>query len=1224
MVFILISSVFCHFSSNYAKIDFHFFQDEENGTQYNMSNSATLDNRGTLSNTEISSRQNEFFINSPKVYIDTDQDNRSSLLKSMLTCPMSSIGSPNLGTFNDELPSKQKDSSEIRKMLSEPPKSGSPLNNSLFSSTGPPKSGLQFNTPVFTSSSRLRSSSFASPMSSSLPLSATSSLSSPASALLRSLGAIQRSHVNTTIHSSLSLNSTKKSDPQPVIKTKSVDNQKMNFTKFSSKGNNVDKDSKKTQKTAKSRKGNTLQDGRSAAIVDDDNDGDDTDSKAKAIEQAVNNFSQFLHTTMSKHDFSAEQMKTILESAVKSASKVITDTAKKTNVSENLRASATNFIENAIGNVIRTETVRKQTKKASSKSFTKIKGFKKASCSSGEIGTNLSSDTRDVKVKRKQDKSKSQKKKKQSPVDKASGHELLDKVETESSLEAQVPRTESGYDDAEDMSRETIVIKREAEDSEGEFSVAPKKFKISEMIDDTIREGLAGTSDPLGSPLNASVEPITSPYSHNVNETLELTNTPYSNDDDEKVEPVTSPYTNKAETSEPVIGPYSNNIGIIETATSPYSNRTETFEPVSSPYSNTANETYAGKDVDEESCSSKELEMSSLCNDMGKRNEDVSESKNNKVSVSERKDVVIDTQEHTNLNTREQCEALIPETVDFRQIVIKTEPGCEIEEPVLRKETDNFDKNSSELNKTESNEKAVDEFIRKEIEKGLKGPMGTLSHQVDSWSQLQDSGGKPATPVIYKCNTCGQEFEHKGTLKVHQRGHNFKNKSFQCSICGKCVTDSSYLKIHMRTHQMETDVVKTESFECKFCNLQFTNFENFQIHIRMHSGEKLYQCDVCETGFTRKSQLVIHARIHSGQKPFSCHVCGMNFRQNGGLKLHLLTHTDDKPQKCPFCTASFSRKAHLDKHIRYHSGARPFVCSICGKAFIDKELLKQHSKNVHVGGKPGKRGVYKPRSEPEMDKLGPNWKGFFLPKDNLEDSPSPCYPCGVCGETFGVVSTLVEHLETHNDTSSYNISASNSNSNEHLIGGQQNPGVSGLDSLSIEKSFKCPFCEESFDLPGPRIRHIHQSHPFKNPIVGMDSTDSDYLMKLHLIEGRTVEDLYGSNSLENGNNLSLDLSTEVQQDTNKSCSDLNLATSYSKPESYKVVKIERDDDQPLAGNHVTGSVQGKDVKKYPCPYCERIYQRQSSRTRHINETHRSIKERQQMFIDSVVERQFSS
>ncbi|KAK3595444.1 hypothetical protein CHS0354_003438 [Potamilus streckersoni] len=340
----------------------------------------------------------------------------------------------------------------------------------------------------------------------------------------------------------------------------------------------------------------------------------------------------------------------------------------------------------------------------------------------------------------------------------------------------------------------------------------------------------------------------------------------------------------------------------------------------------------------------------------------------------------------------------------------------------------------------------------------------------------------------FKCDICGQEFKHKGTLKVHQRGHNFERKQFQCDICGKVVTDKSYLAIHMRTHRFEKGIDSGDKFyECEKCSKKFSEYDNFQIHVRTHTGEKLYKCDVCNTGFTRSTQLSIHMRIHTGEKPFKCEICKMLFRQSGGLKLHMTTHTSDKPHKCEICGDSFGRKAHLDKHRRYHTGERPFKCEICNKDFIDNGNLQQHIKKTHSEEKPYMcplcNQVFKHEASLKEHIRTHSGEKYqcqicnreFAQKTYLQrhmrnhatDGEKP-HKCNLCSETFWTRNYLQAHLQTHSGRARYRCQYCDEGcvSKEDLKQHEQGHLI-----------FQCQICQREYKARRTLVAHVRKAHP---------------------------------------------------------------------------------------------------------------------------------------------------
>ena len=1318
----------------------------------------------------------------------------SSLLKSMLTCPISNIEGPSLDSFrmslNETSTGKQEHFSEIKQMLQGKPEIPSEIRKTLAnpsksvavkskSESSPAlSSALSSSISVTKSNPILRDSLFS---SSSNPLDTTS-----ASALLKQLSVRSRQIPE-------------EKSPSPSFPMPKCSEQLTNKTvRRQNSPATLDQPKKCKKPKGTNEEPKVIADPAKFSTDITAQTVEDNENKAKAIEEAVGSFSKFLQSSMSKHDFSAEQMKFIMASAMQSASKVITEAAEKSNATDSMRETAASFIENAIGDAIRSETSMELANKTRTSSDRLLKSLileKSDKCKESfddELKAKQNSGKESFKSLKKR-KSENQSDTKsggtnlgESKKKKRKVKEYLEHINVEPAL----PQSENGLDGADIYTTDIpiVTVKEEpieytyknsenmdfqnaqstrsnsGENERTEYTriLNPKMIVEDSLMRNVLPENITVKKEPEDVPANHSESEL---YKHintpdekaNFNETrttnigseidhfkgqgtksskkplrvemkyrCQFCSLTFPNavvlvkhiqkrhsDENTGIEegsqdisqenkdnplkaaleqarnskPVLArllsslPKVHNKESGVPKEGMHVKDIKIVD-------NKEMGGNKIAS---GTAREMYNLKTIKTEPADMND-EMARL--ESGDNHIYLGSNADNLIDVGHSVESEITSRpfEKDTLNEENEKDT-DSNTVVGKNSLTTNQPDISLVkiEPQSVEENTNFVSPNSSAEDNIIKKLLVTNFLDQEIEKNLKH-----SYSKDRQAKLihdLDDTRKTESPTCFRCGICGLEFEHRGTLKVHQRGHNAK-KSCKCQICGKSVTDTSYLKIHMRTHEPEINYEKNHdrenwetaenrnknSLRCETCKLQFSSHGHFEMHQRMHNGEKAFKCEECGAGFVNKNQLQSHQGIHQNLKPFKCEKCGMCFRQNSGLRLHLLVHEEEKPKKCPFCTATFSRKAHLDKHIRYHSGERPFSCEICSKSFVDKELLKQHTKKVHADGNVGKRGPYKERLYPGgiREQLGPHWKGFqavYDPSDRME-IPKSSYPCGVCGETYDEITLLVEHLETHNkpkddeddsdmiseeqfsnminDDNAGNKSTDytirgllNSNSGSNSSPGRPTMSTGlGLSGLNVEKLFKCPFCELSFDLPGPRIRHIHEAHPIsKDSPVVLDKEDPDYFLKQHLLEDRTrVETLYGNKETTlpppNAQDIHVKPSVTASTNTNvksvnnrpssnvKSISDLlnsnvnqtgsNLKSSHqtnmnvisnansetkipkTEPLEYDMVKTEKNDK--------SSSPESKDLIKLPCPYCDRVYQRQSSRTRHINENHRDKKE----------------
>ena len=81
----------------------------------------------------------------------------------------------------------------------------------------------------------------------------------------------------------------------------------------------------------------------------------------------------------------------------------------------------------------------------------------------------------------------------------------------------------------------------------------------------------------------------------------------------------------------------------------------------------------------------------------------------------------------------------------------------------------------------------------------------------------------------YKCENCGKEFAHLGSLNQHIKLVHEGRKDKVCNICGKKMGTTSQLKEHMDAH------LGINRVKCKFCELLFRGFTGRKKHmLKMH------------------------------------------------------------------------------------------------------------------------------------------------------------------------------------------------------------------------------------------------------------------------------------------------------------------------------------------------------------------------------------------------------
>ncbi|XP_033224515.1 zinc finger protein 23-like [Belonocnema kinseyi] len=302
----------------------------------------------------------------------------------------------------------------------------------------------------------------------------------------------------------------------------------------------------------------------------------------------------------------------------------------------------------------------------------------------------------------------------------------------------------------------------------------------------------------------------------------------------------------------------------------------------------------------------------------------------------------------------------------------------------------------------------------------------------------------------YECKKCKKTFIHKSHLKEHILKHSGE-RSFTCATCDKSFMTVLCLKKHFQSHSEE------KPFACKTCGKSFKNKNNLLPHYRTHTGEKPHSCKICGKRFAIQGNLVQHHnRAHSGERRFACKLCDKKFKVVIDLRRHLARHVRERTFSCTMCEKSFkSDKCLTWHHQRIHTSEKPFTCDVCDKKFIDKQSLRKHVQR-HFQEKTFKCSKCDKRFQ----------QRHCLNRHFLIHNEKKLFACDICEKKFAAKESIKPHL---------------------------------MRIHFREKTFKCPKCDESFELLIQLNRHLKTHTKF--PCQKCDKIfATEFKLRNHLVQ----------------------------------------------------------------------------------------------------------------------------
>ncbi|XP_077474210.1 uncharacterized protein LOC144087948 [Stigmatopora argus] len=269
----------------------------------------------------------------------------------------------------------------------------------------------------------------------------------------------------------------------------------------------------------------------------------------------------------------------------------------------------------------------------------------------------------------------------------------------------------------------------------------------------------------------------------------------------------------------------------------------------------------------------------------------------------------------------------------------------------------------------------------------------------------------------------GSEEARRPVKKAARRA---KAATVDCKVCGKSFRTLTSLANHSEAHPKDA---------CGVCGQRSDSEESFRRHLRTHVTGSV--CGLCGKGFSTAAALRTHARVHTGEKPFACDHCGK----------------------------AFNCRHNLRRHARKHTGEKPYACQVCGKRFSDHSTRKRHllahgSEQVPTEPEEAAAASGQPKRRTARIACGVCGKSFRLVVSLLNHAAGHPSRCGVCGAAADDVKT---HLRTHDGGRPCRVC------------GKLFNGARGLATHmrvhTGEKPFPCGQCHKAFKCHHNLTRH---------------------------------------------------------------------------------------------------------------------------------------------------------
>jgi len=198
---------------------------------------------------------------------------------------------------------------------------------------------------------------------------------------------------------------------------------------------------------------------------------------------------------------------------------------------------------------------------------------------------------------------------------------------------------------------------------------------------------------------------------------------------------------------------------------------------------------------------------------------------------------------------------------------------------------------SDSISVDDSNSESIEISAREEIQEMADDSMGYMEAKIIT---IRVEGQRQGGRKMYKCSLCPNIKPWPTVHKAerHRITHiplAFR-KMFQCPQCKERFIKEKNVKRHLDSGLCQGP----KDHPCTVCGEVFQSKFDLQLHEESHEQLlKRHRCRLCGAKFNKMKYLNKHILSHSNRKPYKCDICGKSFKSEYYVKTHRNAHFSD-------------------------------------------------------------------------------------------------------------------------------------------------------------------------------------------------------------------------------------------------------------------------------------------------------------------------------------------